>query len=135
MNCRSVPTSNDQEVRATLERVIGDTSIHIGFTVPLTEKFGVAPAPVEPELLQAVRSLTRTMWGDIPVLPTMSTGATDGRFLRLAGIPTYGVSGIFSERGENNAHGRDEKLRVKSFYDGLEFLDRLVRRLGGATRS
>ena len=135
VNCRIVPTSNDAEVRATLEKIIADTGIRITFTVPLTEKFGVAPTPVEPELLAAVTSLTKTMWGDIPVVPTMSTGATDGRFLRLAGIPTYGVSGIFAVPGENNAHGRDEKLRVKSFYDGLEFLDRLVRRLGGATRS
>ena len=74
------------------------------------------------------------MWGDIPVIPTMSTGATDGRFLRASGVPTYGVSGIFSLPGENNAHGRDEKLRVKSFYEGLDFLDQLVRRLGGAPR-
>jgi acetylornithine deacetylase/succinyl-diaminopimelate desuccinylase-like protein len=69
------------------------------------------------------------MFGDIPVIPVMSTGATDGRFLRAAGIPTYGVSGIFSLPAETNAHGRDEKLRTKSFYDGLAFLDALVRRL------
>jgi acetylornithine deacetylase/succinyl-diaminopimelate desuccinylase-like protein len=62
----------------------------------------------------------------------MSTGATDGRFLRAAGVPTYGVSGIFSAPGESNAHGRDEKLRVRSFYEGLDFLDRLVRRVAGA---
>jgi len=72
------------------------------------------------------------MWGDIPVVPTMSTGATDGHYLRAAGIPTYGVSGLFSLPGETNAHGRDEKMRVKSFYEGLDFLDQLVRRLGGA---
>jgi acetylornithine deacetylase/succinyl-diaminopimelate desuccinylase-like protein len=71
------------------------------------------------------------MYGDIPIIPVMSTGATDGRFLRGAGIPTYGISGIFSLAGENNAHGRDEKLRTKSFYDGLAFLDSLVRRLSG----
>ena len=73
------------------------------------------------------------MWGDIPVIPTMSTGATDGHWLREAGIPTYGVSGFFSLPGETNAHGRDEKLRVKSYYEGLEFLDQLVRRLGTST--
>jgi acetylornithine deacetylase/succinyl-diaminopimelate desuccinylase-like protein len=89
---------------------------------------------VEPTLLAATTDLTKRMYGNIPVIPTMSTGATDGRFLRAAGIPTYGVSGIFSAPGENNAHGRDEKLRVKSFYDGLEFLDQLVRRLTGSPR-
>jgi acetylornithine deacetylase/succinyl-diaminopimelate desuccinylase-like protein len=71
------------------------------------------------------------MWGDIPVIPTMSTGATDSHWLREVGIPSYGVSGLFSLPGETNAHGRDEKLRVKSYYEGLDFLDQLVRRLGG----
>ena len=80
-------------------------------------------------MLAATTALTTKMWGDIPVIPTMSTGATDGRFFRGAGIPTFGVSGIFSVPGETNAHGRDEKLRVKSFYEGLEFLEQLVRRI------
>ena len=62
----------------------------------------------------------------------MSTGATDGRFLRGAGIPTYGVSGIFSAPGETNAHGRDEKLRIKSYYDGLDFLYQLVKKVADA---
>jgi acetylornithine deacetylase/succinyl-diaminopimelate desuccinylase-like protein len=129
VNCRIVPTSTLDEVRATLARVIGDTGIRLTMTVPSRERFGVVPAAVDPELLAATAQLTSRMWGHIPVIPTMSTGATDGRFLRAAGIPTYGVSGIFSEPGETNAHGRDEKLRVKSYYDGLAFLDALVRQL------
>ncbi len=135
VNCRVVPTSTAEEVKAALARIVGDTAIAITYTVPQTEKFGVAPRPVEPELLAATAALTARMWGEIPVIPTMSTGATDGRFLRAAGIPTYGVSGIFSTPGETNAHGRDEKLRVKSYYDGLEFLDQLVRRLATAPRA
>jgi acetylornithine deacetylase/succinyl-diaminopimelate desuccinylase-like protein len=135
VNCRIVPTSNADEVMAALNRIAADTGIKVTYTVPNTEKFGAPPSPVEPELLAAVTDLTTRMWGNIPVIPTMSTGATDGRFLRAAGIPTYGVSGIFSEPNETNAHGRDEKLRVKSFYDGLAFLDQLVRRLAGAPRA
>jgi acetylornithine deacetylase/succinyl-diaminopimelate desuccinylase-like protein len=135
VNCRVVPTSNADEVRTALARVIGDTGIAITYTVPPTERFGAAPSPVEPELLAATTTLTKRMWGDIPIIPTMSTGATDGRFLRATGIPTYGVSGIFSTPGETNAHGRDEKLRVKSFYDGLAFLDSLVRALSSAPRA
>ena len=72
---------------------------------------------------------TNSMFGGVPVIPTMSTGATDGYRLRAAGIPTYGVSGIFSSPGETNAHGRDEKLRIKSFYDGLAFLYELVKQV------
>jgi acetylornithine deacetylase/succinyl-diaminopimelate desuccinylase-like protein len=133
VNCRIVPTSSADEVRAEIARVVADTAVRITLTVPIRERFGAAPSAVEPGLLAAVTDLTRAAWGaNVPVVPTMSTGATDGRFLRAAGVPTYGVSGIFSAPGEANAHGRDEKLRVRSFYEGLDFLDRLVRRVAGA---
>jgi acetylornithine deacetylase/succinyl-diaminopimelate desuccinylase-like protein len=135
VNCRIVPTSSAEAVRAELARVIGDSGVKVTFTLPERERFPEATAGVDPAVLAATAELTRRMWGDIPVIPTMSTGATDGRFLRAAGIPTYGVSGIFSTPGETNAHGRDEKLRVRSFYEGLEFLDQLVRRLAGAPRA
>jgi len=132
VNCRMVPTSSLEETRATLERVIADT----GIKITLTQKdapphFPTSVPAVDPSLLSAVTDLTHKMWGDIPVIPTMSTGATDSHWLREVGIPSFGVSGLFSLPGETNAHGRDEKLRVKSYYDGLEFLDQLVRRLGG----
>ena len=132
VNCRIEPTSSAEAVHAALARAVNDTGVDITAVTALAERFGAAPSPVDPELLAATTALTRKMWGDIPVIPTMSTGATDGRILRANGIPTYGVSGIFSVPGETNAHGRDEKLRVKSYYDGLAFLDQLVRRLGGA---
>jgi acetylornithine deacetylase/succinyl-diaminopimelate desuccinylase-like protein len=131
INCRVVPTSSFEETRDALVRAIGDTGIHIDYTIVPNGKFGSAVAPVDPELLATVTSLTKQMWGDIPVIPTMSTGATDGKYMRAVGIPTFGVSGLFSEPGESNAHGRDEKMRVKSFYDGLAFLDQLVRQLSG----
>lgn len=134
VNCRIVPTSDANQVLADLRRIVNDTSVRIEWTGNLNERFGAAPSAVDANVLAATTELTKRMFGDIPVIPTMSTGATDGRFLRAAGIPTYGVSGIFSVPGETNAHGRDEKLRVKSFYDGLEFLDHLVRRLTGSPR-
>jgi acetylornithine deacetylase/succinyl-diaminopimelate desuccinylase-like protein len=130
VNCRMAPTSNVDAVRAAIVRVIADTGIKISFTSGQRPDFPTSVPPIEPALLAATTELTRKMWGDIPVVPTMSTGATDGHYLRAAGIPTYGVSGLFSLPGESNAHGRDEKLRVKSFYEGLDFLDQLVRRLG-----
>ena len=130
VNCRMAPTSSVDAVRATLTRVIADTGIKITFTTGQRPDFPTSVPPIEPALLAATTDLTKKMWGDIPVVPTMSTGATDGHYLRAAGIPTYGVSGLFSLPGESNAHGRDEKMRVKSFYEGLDFLDQLVRRLG-----
>jgi acetylornithine deacetylase/succinyl-diaminopimelate desuccinylase-like protein len=137
VNCRIVPTSSSAETMAALVRVIGDTSIAVTYTGGMAPRVGAPPSAVEPEVLAATTELTRRMWGDIPVIPTMSTGATDGRQLRAAGIPTFGVSGIFSMPGESFAHGLNEKLRVKSFYEGLTFLDQLVRRLAvpATTRS
>ena len=131
VNCRIVPTSTLAEVMATLQRVVGDTSIRITLMKETTETFGMTPDPIDPTLLTSATSLTKQVWGNIPVIPTMSTGATDGRFLRAVGIPTYGVSGIFSNPGENNAHGRDEKLRTRSYYEGLDVLYQLVKQVSG----
>jgi acetylornithine deacetylase/succinyl-diaminopimelate desuccinylase-like protein len=134
VNCRMVPTTTLEEVQSTLARVIGDT----GVKITLTQKNDLPHFPkgalaIDPLLMGTVADVTKKMFGDIPVIPTMSTGATDSHWLREAGLPSYGVSGIFSLPGETNAHGRDEKLRVKSYYDGLDFLDRVVRQLAGAT--
>ena len=134
VNCRIAPTSSAAVTLATLRRVLADTSISISFLTQTRELFPESTKPVDPKVLEAVTAITREMWGDIPVIPTMSTGATDGRFLRAAGIPTYGTSGLFSVPGETNSHGRDEKLRTRSFYEGLAFLDALVRRMGSPAR-
>jgi len=129
VNCRIAPTSSPDEVMAALISVIGDTGVKV--TARSEGRGGVAPDAIDATLLASVTSLTKQMWGNIPVIPTMSTGATDGRPLRTAGIPTFGVSGIFSVPGETNPHGRDEKLRTRSFYEGLDFLYQLVKQVSG----
>jgi acetylornithine deacetylase/succinyl-diaminopimelate desuccinylase-like protein len=126
-----VPTSTATDVQAVLEQVIGDPVVTVSTRGGSRERYGAVPTAIHPTLMAHTQALTKSMFNDVPVIPTMSTGATDGRFLRAAGIPTFGVSGIFSAPGETNAHGRDEKLRVKSFYDGLDFLYQLVRRVAG----
>ena len=130
VNCRLVPTQTPEEVRDILTRVIGDTGIHIASTVPIRERSGAPPSPLIAELMDPVAAITHDMFGaSVPVIPVMSTGATDGRFLRAAGIPTYGVSGLFGDPSDARAHGRDERMLVKSYFDGQEFLHRLVRQL------
>ncbi|MEP6733581.1 MAG: M20/M25/M40 family metallo-hydrolase [bacterium] len=132
VNCRIVPTQTPDEVRAALARVIGDTGIHITSTVDIRERSGAAPSPLVAELMDPVTTITHDMFGaNVPVIPVMSTGATDGRFLRAAGIPTYGVSGLFGDPSDARAHGRDERMLVKSYFDGQEFLQRLVHQLAG----
>jgi acetylornithine deacetylase/succinyl-diaminopimelate desuccinylase-like protein len=133
VNCRIVPTQTPDEVRGMLARIIGDTAIHITSTVPIRERSGAPPSQLIAELMDPVTAITHDMFGtNVPVIPVMSTGATDGRFLRAAGIPTYGVSGLFGDPTDARAHGRDERMLVKSYFDGQEFLHRLVRQLSSA---
>ena len=79
--------------------------------------------------MQAIEKLTAEFWPGVPVIPTMSTGGTDGSYLRNAGIPTYGHSGLAGDVDDNRAHSRDERIGVKAFDDGLEYLYRLVKAL------
>jgi acetylornithine deacetylase/succinyl-diaminopimelate desuccinylase-like protein len=85
------------------------------------------PSPLTEDVLAPIAAVTEAMWPGVVVVPTMSPGATDGLFLRNAGIPVYGVSGLFMDIDDVRAHGRDERIPVASFYQSLEFLDRLVR--------
>ena len=87
------------------------------------------PSPVDNEMFETLENVANRMYPDATVLPRMSTGATDGLYLRNAGIPTYGVSGIFEDVEDNRAHGQDERVGVKQFFEGQEFLYRLVKEL------
>ena len=96
----------------------------------LTPKWDVLfsdASPLDDSIMDPIREITASMWPGALVLPTMSTGATDSTFFRNVGVPVYGVSGIFTEFGDNRIHGRDERLPKRSFYEGLEFLYRLTR--------
>jgi acetylornithine deacetylase/succinyl-diaminopimelate desuccinylase-like protein len=89
-----------------------------------------------PEVIEPVKQITRDLFGDIPVIPVMSTGATDSRFFRALGVPAFGVSGLFSDPSvDARAHGRDERMSVKSFYEGQEFLYRLTKALTSTTQT
>jgi acetylornithine deacetylase/succinyl-diaminopimelate desuccinylase-like protein len=92
-----------------------------------------APSALNEEIMDAIGKLTQEFWPGAIVLPVMSTGATDGSYLRNAGIPTYGHSGMANDIKEFRAHGRDERVPVKSFYQGDEYLYRLVKMLSGGS--
>jgi acetylornithine deacetylase/succinyl-diaminopimelate desuccinylase-like protein len=91
------------------------------------------PSPLNPDVMKPVEKITEKLWPGVPVVPTMSTGATDGARLRNAGIPTYGVSGIFGDITDVRAHGKDERIGVKSFYEGQEFLYQVVKEMSTKT--
>ena len=129
VNCRLLPGHAPKDVQATLAKVVADPQISIKANQDSTS----GPAsPLRPDLLQAVERVTRAMWPGVAVVPIMGTGATDGLYLRRAGIDTYGVSGLFEDMDDVRAHGRDERIGVKQFFDGNEFLYRLVKDLSGA---
>src|SRR3569833_4617003 len=85
------------------------------------------PQPLAPEVFKPVETMAARMWPGVPVVPFMSAGATDGAFLAPAGIPTYGVSGIFGEADGNGAHGLNENIRARSLYEGRDFLYEVVK--------
>ncbi len=129
VNCRIFPGTTQQAVLATLERVVADPAIKITFVDP-PEKVS-PPPPLTKAVLTPIDQITQKMWPGVPVVPTMAAGATDGRFLTPAGIPTYGVSGIFADPATTHAHGLDERVRVQSLYEGRDFLDQLIKAYAG----
>jgi acetylornithine deacetylase/succinyl-diaminopimelate desuccinylase-like protein len=121
-----LPDTPKEEVLATLNRVVADEQVKI---TPMDEIMAGPPSPVRPDVFKAVARITDTMWAGVPTVPLMVMGATDGLYLRNAGIPTYGVMGFFIERDDFRAHGRDERLGVREFYEAEAFLYQLVKDL------
>jgi acetylornithine deacetylase/succinyl-diaminopimelate desuccinylase-like protein len=130
INCRLLPDEDARAVVARLRTAIDDTTLTL---TPLAEAAPAAATEMRQELIDAVAATARSVWGPLPVIPVMETGGTDGVHTRPAGLPTFGVSGFFIEAGENRMHGRDERIRARSFDDGAEFLYRLVQRLAAPT--
>ena len=126
VNCRVLPGESIDAVQNTLNTVIGDNEVTI---TPLADATPSPPSPLTPEMLGAIESVTEAMWPGVPVIPMMSTGATDGLFLRNAGIPVYGVSGLFNDIDDVRAHGQNERIRIESYFEGQEFLYQLTQTL------
>ena len=120
-------------MRALVEAAINDTGVTVS-RAPAMEH--ADPSPLTPEIMGPVEKVTRDMFGPgVLVIPTMGTGATDSKYLRAAGIPGYGVSGLFGDPNDARAHGKDERVLIKSYYDSEEFLYRLVKEMSRRRRS
>jgi len=126
VNCRVQPEETSDYVTATLKRVVNDTAVSI---VMEGSPHGATPSPMRNDLMSAVKTTTTSIWPGAATLPMMVMGATDGAYLRAAGIPTYGVQGIFYDPEDIRFHGRDERVKVTSFYQAQTFLYELVKRL------
>ncbi len=125
VNCRIIPGEDVEAVRAKLAQVGGDEKVKVTLADPPQPKSS-APQLTQ-QIMAPIEALTKEMWPGVPVIPRLATGATDGRFTNAAGIPTYGVSGMFADPDGQGVHGLNERIRVKSLLDGRAFLYRLTK--------
>ena len=126
-----MPATTPQAVEKKLAEVIGDKDVLI---TALAESTNADASPLTPNVMDAVKYAVSAHYGDVSIVPSMSTGGTDGKEFRALGIPVYGVSGMFSVTGESNAHGLNEKVQVKSFYRSLDHWERLIKHATGGVK-
>ena len=126
VNCRILPGASVEEVYQTLQKVVANDKIKI---TPDHEAVKSPPSPLTPKIMNTVSSVTEQLFPGLPVVPTMIVATTDGRFLNNAGIPTYGITGMFKDANGGFIHGLNERLPVSSLFEGQEFLYRLTKGL------
>jgi acetylornithine deacetylase/succinyl-diaminopimelate desuccinylase-like protein len=136
VNCRIFPGHSKEEIRQALQKIVADDKLKVMFVdngVPPQETAPAdkspEPPPIRADVLKALDRLSAQMWHSVPVIPEMETGASDSIYTNAAGIPSYGVSGVAIDRDDYRAHGKDERLRITSFYEGLDFYGRLLKTL------
>jgi acetylornithine deacetylase/succinyl-diaminopimelate desuccinylase-like protein len=127
INCRILPDEKPADVQQALVRAVADPLIEVA---PLAAPTPSPPSLLVPQLRSALESIVRNMWGVVPIVPVMETGATDGLYLRNAGMPVYGVTGIGYDPDDVRAHGKDERILVRSFDEGVQFIQRLAQAIG-----
>jgi acetylornithine deacetylase/succinyl-diaminopimelate desuccinylase-like protein len=126
VNCRIFPGTTAEQVRDKLTALVADPEIKVTIAGKRSEVMKAAP-PLTPRIMKPVETIASKIWPGTPIVPLMSAGATDGAFLTPAGIPTYGISGMFGDPDGNGTHGLNERIRVSSVYKGRDFLYELVK--------
>lgn len=129
VNCRIFPGRTPEQIRRQLASAIGDEGISVAFAEP--PETPAPPPALTAQIMAPIEALTNELFPGVPVIPAMAAGATDGRFMTPAGIPTYGVSGIFNDPNTTFAHGLNERMPVQGLKDGRLFLHRLVQEYAG----
>ena len=131
VNCRILPGHPLDEIQAMIVKVLDDPRIVVSRAAGLAGSgLPNPPSPLRPDLMSALAKVSNEMWPGVPIVPVMDAGASDGAISRAAGFPTYGLPGLFMDVDDDRSHGRDERIRVTSFYDGVDFYYRLVKVLG-----
>jgi acetylornithine deacetylase/succinyl-diaminopimelate desuccinylase-like protein len=128
VNCRILPGHSQEEIRQKLIQIFDDPKLTVNYVNDAGEVLGLGsakksmePPPAREDVYGPLRSVVQEMWPRLPVLPTMSTGASDSIITMGAGIPSYGISGMGVDFDDDRAHGRDERIRSEAFYEGVQF--------------
>ncbi len=130
VNCRILPGHTPGEIQATLEKVMANSKISVSqLAAPGSGLRSNPLSTLQPEVMLAVEKVVNEMWPGVPVVPVLDAGASDGAISRAAGYTTYGIPGVFMDVDDDRSHGRDERIRVESFYSGVDFYYRLVKTL------
>jgi acetylornithine deacetylase/succinyl-diaminopimelate desuccinylase-like protein len=129
VNCRILPGTPVEEVRTKLAELAADPAVAV--TLAHEAKAASPPPPLTPAIMGPITKQAAKLWPGVPIVPILLTGATDGVHTNAAGIPTYGVSGLFGGSDGDGIHGLNERIRVKSLYDGRDFLFGLVKDYAG----
>ena len=135
VNCRILPGHSREEIRQALTKILADPKIEVSYAssgravASDPDSRGLPPVELRPDVMEPLERLSAQMWPGAPVVPTMATGASDSVYTNAAGLPSYGVSGVAIDMDDVRAHGRDERLRVESFYQGLDFYYRYLKAL------
>lgn len=128
VNCRILPGHSQEEIRQRLIQIFDDPKLTVSYVDsagnvigPGSDKKSMQPPPVREDVFGPLHAVMQEMWPGVPVIPIMSTGASDSIYTMAAGIPSYGISGMGVDFDDDRAHGRDERIRVEAFYQGVEF--------------
>jgi len=125
VNCRIFPGETVEGTRQTLIKVMGDPAVTI---VPLAADKPIAIAPpLDPKVIGPMKAVAAKHFPGVPLLPAMSSGASDAVYFGQIKMPIYGVPGVFGDPDGNGVHGLNERLRVASLYDGRDYLFDLVK--------
>ncbi len=138
VNCRIFPGHSQEEIRQDLVKLFADNQLAVRYMTDggeildrATDRKAMSPPPVRADVLGPLEKVAGQMWPGAPVIPEMETGASDSIYTMMAGIPSYGISGVALDRDDVRAHGRDERLPVESYYRGLEFYYLYLKALTG----
>jgi acetylornithine deacetylase/succinyl-diaminopimelate desuccinylase-like protein len=135
VNCRILPGHTKEEVRKDLLQIFADPKITLRYKDPDTGEYldkapdtkAFLPPPLRPDVMNPLRAIAASMWPGAPVIPEMETGASDSIYTIAAGLPSYGINGVAIDTNDVRAHGKDERLRIVAFYDGVDFYYRFLK--------